>query len=296
MNYSNILETIGNTPIVKLENLLPNKKINIFAKLEGQNPGGSIKDRIALNMIEAAEISGELTKDKTILEPTSGNTGIGLALVGAIKGYKVIITMAANMSDERKKIIRSFGAKLIETDPEKSTDGAIVEAEKIKQSEPSKYWMPNQFQNINNPMTHYKYTANEIIKQVPNISMLVAGMGTSGTLMGLGKKLKEYNPKIKIVGVEPEQKHKISGLKNMTESLVPAIYMESKLDSKIIVKTERAKQMTRKLAIQYGLFVGISSGAALVGALKIARKQKAENIVVIFPDRGEKYLSGDLFK
>ena len=295
MKYTNILNMIGNTPMIKLEKLTQNNN-TIFAKLEGQNPGGSIKDRIALNMIKEGEKVGALTKHKTIIEATSGNTGIGIALVGAIKGYKTMIVMASNMSEERKKIIRSFGAKLVETDPKQGTDGAILRVKEIVKSNPKKYWMPNQFQNINNPMTHYKYTANEIIEQVPNVSVLVAGMGTSGTLMGLSKKLKEYNPNIKIIGIEPEKQHKISGLKNMTESIVPGIYKKEKLDKTIIVKTSEAYKTTRLLAKEHGLFVGISSGAALFGALKFAKQKSSEKIVVIFPDRGEKYLSSDLFK
>ena len=292
MTYQNILELIGNTPIVKINSL--NHNVNIYAKLEGQNPGGSVKDRIALSMIEAGEKTGELTRDKIILEPTSGNTGIGLALVSAVKGYKVVLTMSAGMSDERKKMLKALGAELILTPAEQATDGAIKKAREIIKNNPNKYWMPYQFDNPNNPMAHYNGTGLEIIKQVPDITHFIAGMGTGGTLMGTAKRLKEYNKNIKIIGIEPQLNHKIAGLKNMQEAIVPKIYDETKLDEKIVVQNEDAYATTRQLAKQ-GIFVGMSAGAAMYGALQVARKIKKGNIVTIFPDRGEKYLSTGLF-
>jgi cysteine synthase len=296
MIYQNILEAIGHTPLVKINKLNPYKNVNIYAKLEGQNPGGSIKDRIGLSMIEAAEESGELTKDKIILEPTSGNTGIGIALVAAVKGYKAVLTMSAGMSEERKKMLRSLGAELVETDPTKGTDGAIMKAQEMYKADSKKYWMPYQFSNPNNPLAHYRGTAEEIIKDLPKIDYFVAGLGTTGTLMGAGKRLKEYNPKIKIVGIEPQFEHKIAGLKNMKEAIVPQIYDETKLDKKIVVYNEQAYETARQLALQEGIFVGMSSGAAMFGALEFAKDLNGGNLVVIFPDRGEKYLSTVLFK
>jgi len=295
MIYQNILQMIGNTPIIKINKLNPNKNVIIYAKLEGQNPGGSVKDRIALTMITAAEQSGELTPGKIILEATSGNTGIGLALVGAVKGYKTVFTMSAGMSEERKKILKAFGAELIETDPAKGTDGAILKAQEMYNSNPEKYWMPNQFDNPNNPLAHYQGTAEEIIKQAPDITIFVAGMGTSGTLMGVSKRLKEYNPKIQIVGVEPQFNHKIAGLKNMQEAVVPKIYDESWMDKKIVVFNEQAYATARELTLKEGIFVGMSSGAAMFGAMEMAKNTDSGTIVTLFPDRGEKYVSTVLF-
>ncbi|MDD4271478.1 MAG: cysteine synthase family protein [Patescibacteria group bacterium] len=295
MLYQNILEAIGKTPLVKINKINPNKKVNIYAKLEGQNPGGSTKDRIGLFMIEAAEKSGELTRDKIILEPTSGNTGIGLAMVAAVKGYKIILTMSAGMSQERKRMLKALGAELIETDPLKGTDGAIIKARELYGANPGLYWLPNQFGNPNNPLAHYKGTAEEIIKDLPGITMFVAGMGTSGTLMGIGRRLKEHNPNIKILGVEPQFNHKIAGLKNMKEAIVPEIYNEAELDKKVVVYNEPAYETARQLALQEGIFIGVSSGAAMYAAMEEAKKMASGEIVALFPDRGEKYLSTDLF-
>ena len=246
-------------------------------------------------MIEAAEQEGELNHEKIILEATSGNTGIGLALVGTMKGYKVILTMSAAMSEERKTMLKAFGAEIVETDPTKGTDGAIMKAREMFQDNPEKYWMSNQFSNKHNPLVHYHKTADEIINQVPEINVFVAGMGTSGTLMGTAERLKQHNQKIKIVGAEPELGHKIQGLKNMKEAIVPEIYKEHKLNSKIVVGTEEAYETARQLALKEGLFVGMSSGAAMFAALKVAEKMDSGNIVVLLPDRGEKYLSTELF-
>jgi len=292
--YKNVLEMIGDTPIVKLNKLNSNKSVEIYLKLEGQNPGGSVKDRIALRMIEAAEKERALTKDKTILEATSGNTGIGLALVSIVKGYKIILTMSGGMSEERKRMLRALGAKLVLTDPEKGTDGAIMRAHEMMKQNPDKYWMPNQFDNPNNVLAHYVGTAEEILKQMPDITMFVAGMGTSGTLIGVSMRLKEENPQIEIVGVEPILNHKIAGLKNMKEAIVPKIYDESKLDTKIIVNDKDAYETARKLAKE-GIFVGMSSGAAVFAALEKAKTLKKGKIVIISADRGEKYLSTELF-
>ncbi|HHJ10034.1 MAG TPA: PLP-dependent cysteine synthase family protein [Bacteroidetes bacterium] len=295
MVYNSIIDSIGNTPVVRLRSCISGK-IVIYAKLEGQNPGGSVKDRVAVAMIEAAEKKGLLDGDKVILEPTSGNTGIGLAMVGIAKGYPVMLTMSAAMSSERKTILRAMGAKIVETDPALGTDGAIDEARRIFSEDPGRYWMPFQFDNPANIEAHYRTTAPEIIRQVPDITCFVAAIGTTGTLMGVGKRLKEYNPDICIVGVEPEKDHRIQGLKNLLEAIVPGIYDPSVPDKIIEVTTEEAYQATRDLALQEGIVAGMSSGAALFGARKIAKELHEGKIVVIFPDRGEKYLSTPLFQ
>ncbi len=294
MIYNSIIESIGNTPVVRLRKGIP-ENITLFAKLEGQNPGGSVKDRIALAMIEKGEKDGSLKAGKVILEPTSGNTGIGLAMVGIAKGYPVVLTMSAAMSIERKTILRAMGAQIIETDPALGTDGAIIEAKEMIARDPERYWMPYQFDNPANVRAHYETTAPEIIRQVPDVTCFVAGMGTTGTLMGVGNRLKEYNPQIRIVGVEPVEGHKIQGLKNLHEAIVPGIFDANLPDRIVEVTTEEAYQTSRHLAEKEGIMAGMSSGAALYGALKIAEELTWGTIVVVFPDRGEKYLSTPLF-
>ena len=294
--YQNILQTIGNTPLVKINHLNPNPKVNIYAKLEGFNPTGSIKDRIALKMIQQAEAEGLLTKDKTIIEATSGNTGIGLAMIGNIKGYDVEIVMNTNVSVERRKIIQAFGAKLTLVDADKGTDGAIQKARELAEKYPDKYFMPDQFSNYFNKLAHYKTTGEEIWQQTNGeVDYLVSAIGTSGTIMGVGKALKENNPKIKIVCAHPVRGHYIQGLKNMEEALVPSIYDPSKIDETVMIETEDAYEMARQIIRQESIFVGMSSGAAMVAAIETAKKAEKGNIVVIFPDRGEKYLSTSLF-
>jgi cysteine synthase B len=296
MTFDNILQAIGNTPIVRINKLNPNPKVAIFAKLEGNNPTGSIKDRIALKMIEQAEFEGSLVKGKTIIEPTSGNTGIGLAMIGNIKGYAVEIVMSEAVSIERKKMITAFGATVTLTDAELGTDGAITKARELVKENPDKYFMPDQFSNEYNKIAHYKTTAEEIWKQMDgNIDYFVSSLGTSGTIMGVGQALKENNPNIKIVEAHPVKGHYIQGLKNMEEAIVPSIYDPTKIDETIMVETETAFEMTRQIVKNEGIFVGMSSGAALYAAIETAKKIPSGRMVVIFPDRGEKYLSTDLF-
>ncbi|HUU26816.1 MAG TPA: cysteine synthase family protein [archaeon] len=295
--HENILETIGNTPIVKINRLNPNKSVTIYAKIEGFNPTGSIKDRIALKMIEQAEKESKLTNGKTIIEPTSGNTGIGLAMIGAVKGYDVEIVMSKAVSVERRVMIKAFGGKITLTDAKLGTDGAIKKARQLVKDHPEKYFMPDQFANEYNKMAHYKTTAEEIWKQLAgNLDYFVSALGTSGTIMGVGKYLKERNPGIKIVSAHPVKGHYIQGLKNMEEAIVPAIYDPSKIDETIMVETEAAFEMTRQIIKKEGIFVGMSSGAAMYAAIEVARKIKSGTILAIFPDRGEKYLSTTLFK
>ncbi|MCK5320368.1 cysteine synthase family protein [Candidatus Parcubacteria bacterium] len=297
MIHNNILQTIGNTPLVKINKLSDKKNVNIFAKIEGRNPGGSIKDRVALKMIESAEAEGKLGKDKIIIEATSGNTGISLAMIGVVKGYKVEIVMSEAVSIERQKMIKAFGAKIILTPKRQGTDGAITKVRQLVSANPEKYYHTDQFSNDANRAAHYETTAQEIWQQTGgDIDYFVAAIGTSGTLMGVGEYLKKYNPKVKIVSAEPEKGHYIQGLKNMEEAIVPAIYDKSKLDDIIIIDTKEAYEMSRQIVKNEGIFVGMSSGAAMLASLKVAEKIAKGNIVTIFPDRGEKYLSTNLYE
>ena len=296
MIHENILQTIGDTPLVRINHLNPNPEVEILAKIEGRNPTGGIKDRIALKMIEQAESSGQLTKDKTIIEATSGNTGIGLAMIAAVKGYNIEIVMSEAVSIERRKIIKSYGGKVTLTKKEEGTDGAIIRVKELCSKFPNKYFNTNQFSNKYNKIAHYKTTAEEIWKQTNgNVDYFVSSIGTSGTIMGVGAGLKENNPKIKIVEAHPIKGHYIQGLKNMEEAIVPAIYNKSEIDESIMVNSEDAFEMARQIIKKEGIFVGMSSGAALYAAIEIAKKIDKGRIVVIFPDRGEKYLSTDLF-
>ena len=291
-----VIDCIGNTPLIRIETINPMPDVTVLAKLEGNNPGGSVKDRIALYMIKDAEEAGLIKHGDTILEATSGNTGIGLAMVGAAKGYRVKLVMPECVSLERRKVLEAFGAELVLSPGNEGTDGAIRLAHKIISDNPKDYFMPNQFDNCSNIRAHYETTGKEIIEQTSGkLDMFVAGMGTTGTLMGAGRRLKEYSEKIRVVGVEPFLGHRIQGLKNMQESIVPKIYTPDTLDEKINVNDEDAFETTRKLAVKEGLFVGMSSGAAMYGALRMAEQLKKGTIVVILPDRGDRYLSTTLF-
>ncbi|MFW9940307.1 MAG: PLP-dependent cysteine synthase family protein [Candidatus Thorarchaeota archaeon] len=294
--YSNILKLIGRTPLVRIEKSNPNPNVLLLAKLEKYNPAGSVKDRIAISMIEEAEKEGILTKDKIIIEPSSGNTGIGLALVCAVKEYQLEIVMPETMSVERRKIMTAYGAKITLTPGEDGMNGAQDYVKKIVKQDPDKYFFPNQFANENNPLAHYRYTAEEIIEDTDGeIDIFVAGIGTSGTLMGISKRLKEFNPKVKIIAVEPEAEAPIQGLKNLKTSYIPDIYDESRIDEKVYVSLEDAAHASRMLALQEGIFTGISSGAALHVALETVRKMKAGTVVVLLPDSGEKYISNPIY-
>ena len=292
-----ILSAIGNTPLIELANLNENRKVRIFGKLEGSNPGGSIKDRPAYYMIKKAVESGKLDHDKAILEPTSGNTGIALAMIGAARGYKVKLCMPECVSIERRSVIEAYGAEIILTPAEEGTDGAIRKSHNLINENPEQYYMPNQFENENNVLAHYETTGPEIFSQTNGeIDVFVAGMGTCGTLMGVARFLKEKKPEVKIVGVEPVMGHKIQGLKNMQEAIVPKIYQPERLDEKITIEDDPAYEIARELASKEGIFVGMSSGAAISGALHLAKKMKKGTIVVILPDRGDRYLSTNLFR
>lgn len=294
--HSSILDAIGNTPLVEIRRLNPNQRVKIFAKLEYFNPGGSVKDRPALYMIEAGEKSGKLTPGKTVIEATSGNTGIGLALVCSVKGYKLLLTMSEAVSVERQKILKARGAEIMLTAGHLGTDGAIEEVYRLARENPDAYFMADQYNTPANWKSHYDGTAVEVWEQTKgHITHLVATMGTSGTLMGMSRRLKEYNPDISVIGVEPYLGHKIQGLKNMKEAYQPEIYNKNLLDKKINIDDEDAFEMTRMLAREEGIFVGMSSGAAMSVARNVALHLTEGVIVAIFPDGGERYLSTPLF-
>ncbi len=297
MIKNNILETIGNTPMVRINRLCTKPGVNIFAKLEGFNPTGSIKDRIALRMVESAEHAGLLRKGLTIIEPTSGNTGIGLAIAGIVKGYPVEIVMSSAVSVERRKILRSYGAKVILTPAEEGTDGAIRRARQMVAENPDKYFIPDQFANAANYLAHYEKTAIEIWQQTDGkIDFLVCAVGTSGTLMGVSRFLRAMKPDIKVVCAHPIKGHYIQGLKNMEEAIVPDIYNPSLIDTQEMIESEEAIEMARQIIAQEGIFAGMSSGAAMIAALRTAENIERGNIVVVFPDRAEKYLSTNMFE
>lgn len=295
MNAKNVLDLIGNTPMVQVTKIDFNPKVSLFVKLEKYNPGGSVKDRIAKYMIEQAEKTGQLTSSKTVIEPTSGNTGIGLALVCRAKGYDILLVMPETMSLERRQILISLGAKLMLSEGSKGMDGAEDLAHQIVSRDAEKYFMPNQFANQANIMAHYETTAEEIWRDTQGkVTHFVAGMGTTGTLMGVSKRLKEHNPKIKIIGVQPEVGTAIQGLKDLKTQYVPAIWNPKLVDEIQYVNPKDAEETSRLLALQEGIFVGPSSGAIFHVASQKAKELKEGVIVAIAPDGGEKYLSTSL--
>ncbi len=297
MFHENVLGLIGDTPLVEIRRLNPHPHVKILAKIECRNPGGSVKDRVALAMIEAAEASGELTPDKTIIEATSGNTGIGLAMVAAVKGYKIKMLMSEAASEERKMILKAYGAEIELTPARLSTDGAIELAYRMAREEPDKYVLMDQYNNPASIQAHYRGTAREIWEQTGGrVSHVVAALGTTGTAMGLVKGLKEFSGgAVRVLAVEPFAGHKIQGLKNMHESYPPGIYDKKSLDGVLNVEDEEAFALCRRLAREEGILAGMSSGAALAGALKIAAGLREGLVVAIFPDSGERYLSTPLF-
>jgi cysteine synthase B len=273
--------------------------VAVYAKLEGFNPAGSVKDRIGLSIIEQAEIDGTLNRGDTIIEATSGNTGIGLAMVGCVKGYRVVLTMSESVSIERRKFLAAFGAEIILTPAKEGTDGAIRRCRKILEEEPGKYFCADQFANPANRAAHYKTTGVEIWHQSEQkVTHFVAGLGTSGTIGGTAKRLKEFNPDIKVIEVQPNLGHGIQGLKNLGEAIVPAIYSDTEpyVDEHYVIETEEAYDLARKIVTEEGIFVGMSCGAALAGVLRILPNVAPGSVIyVIFPDRGDKYLSTKLF-
>ncbi len=299
-----ILDTIGNTPLVEIEKLNPNPKVKIYAKIEGGNPTGSIKDRIALAMIEHAEKTGALKKGKTIIEATSGNTGIGIAMVAAIKGYRATIVMPESMSVERQKMIRAFGAQLILVKPEMWRDGAVAMIKEMA-AKNKNLVMLNQFDNEQNCLAHFNTTGKEILKQIPEkIDYLIAGLGTGGTITGIARRLRQKYPNIKVVGIQPKPGEKIEGLRSVKSGAIPKIlepclpcgdHRKSLIDIVIDISEKDAVKTARDLAAKEGIFAGQSSGAAMFAAAKYARKMEKGTVVTVFPDRGEKYLSTGIF-
>ncbi len=288
----NILDLIGNTPMVKINNLHANPNLELYVKLEKFNIGGSVKDRIAKYMIEQAEKTGQLRKDQIVIEPTSGNTGIGLALVCRVKGYNLFLVMPENMTLERRQILNAIGAKIILSEGDKGMDGAEDLARQIVSQSPEKYFMPNQFANQANVLAHYETTAEEIWRDTKGrVTHFVAGIGTTGTLMGVSMRLKEYNPDIQIIAVQPENGTSIQGLKNLETQYVPAIWKKELVDEIHKVTPKEAEDAARLLALQEGIFVGPSSGAIFHIALKKASEIDKGVIVAIAPDGVEKYLS-----
>jgi cysteine synthase B len=294
-----VLDLIGDTPLLEIRRLsegLP-AGVRMFAKLEGFNPGGSVKDRPALYMVREGIRTGKLHAGKTILDSTSGNTGIALAMIGRVLGYPVELVVPANVSSERKQIIHAYGAKVIYSDPLEGSDGAIRLCRKILEETPEKYFKPDQYFNPMNPQAHYETTGPEIYRQTnQSVTHFVAGIGTGGTVMGVGRYLKEMNPAIRIIAVEPDDAlHGLEGLKHMASSIVPGIYREQELDQKIPVSTDDAYNMVYRLSQEEGILVGQSAGAALFAALKVARKLRKGTVVAIFPDFGDKYLTTNLW-
>jgi len=299
LKVESVLELIGNTPLLEINRITEGipAGVKIYAKLEGFNPGGSVKDRPALRMVQEGLQSKKLRPGKTILDSTSGNTGIALALIGSVLGYPVELVMPGNVSAERKHIIHAYGAKVTYSDPLEGSDGAIRMCRKILEADPEKYFKPDQYFNPMNPQAHYENTGPEIYRQTnQTVTHFVAGIGTGGTVMGTGRYLKEVNPKIQVIAVEPDDAlHGLEGLKHMASSIVPGIYHEEKLDGKIPVSTEDAYSMVYRLSQEEGVLVGQSSGAAMFAALKVARKLRKGTIVTIFPDFGDKYLTTNLW-
>ncbi|MFQ5902215.1 MAG: PLP-dependent cysteine synthase family protein [Candidatus Binatia bacterium] len=294
-----VLDLIGETPLLEIRNIAHGLSpgVRIFAKLEGFNPGGSVKDRPALKMVQEGIRSGKLRKGKTIIDSTSGNTGIALAMIGMVLGYPVELVMPSNVSAERKRIIGAYGAKVIFSDPLEGSDGAIRLCRKILEENPEKYFKPDQYFNPMNSKAHYETTGPEIYHQTRGeITHFIAGLGTSGTIMGTGRYLKERNPKIRVIAFEPDDAlHGLEGLKHMATSITPGIYHEEELDEKIAVSTEDAYAMVYRLSQEEGVLAGQSSGAAIHVTLQIARRLRAGTLVTVFPDFGDKYLTTNLW-
>ncbi|RME80355.1 MAG: cysteine synthase family protein [Caldilineae bacterium] len=294
-----ILRQIGNTPLLKLEHVTAGLRpgVEVYAKAEWFNPGGSVKDRPALRMIEQAELRGELTPGKAIIDATSGNTGIGYALVGAAKGYRVVLVMPENVTSERKQLARAYGAELIFSDPLEGQDGAIRLVREMVAAHPERYYYPNQYDNDDNWKAHYYGTANEIWHQTRGrITHFVAAIGTSGTFMGISRRLRELNPNVRLITVEPaDELQNIEGMKHMATAIVPKIYDPAQKDGEVLVHAEQAHDMARRLVREEGLFVGLSAGAAVHAALQVARRLDHGLVVTVLPDSGAKYVSLGIF-
>ncbi len=295
MLFQSILDAIGDTPLTRLERSSPKAGVNIYAKLEGHNPTGSLKDRIALYMINAAEESGELTPNKTILEPTSGNTGISLAMVARVKGYRLLCVLPDIVTPEREELLRAFGADVVYAEGARSTNDAIFMAQRMVQEEPARYYRPDQYGNDANPRAHYETTAVEILRDLPQVDAFVAGLGTGGTLTGVGRRLKEHNPNVKVVAAVPHPGDLVQGLRSLEEGFIPPVLDESVLDGRIVVDSRSSFAAVKELMEKEGIFAGISSGAVMRTAQRVAERMERGNIVVLLADAGWKYLSTALW-
>lgn len=295
MPLDSILDAIGHTPLVRLSRFSPKQGVDVYAKLEGQNPTGSLKDRIALYMIRAAETSGELTPDKTILEPTSGNTGISLAMVARAKGYRLLCVLPDIVTPEREQLLRAYGADVTYAKGARSTNDAIFAAQRMVEEEPDRYFMPYQYGNENNPRAHYETTGAEILRDLPQVDVFVAGLGTGGTLTGAGRYLKERNPEVKVIAAVPHPGDLVQGLRDLGEGFIPPVLDESVLDGRIVVDSLSSFAMTKELMEKEAIFAGISSGAVMKVALRAAQRLDSGNVVALLADGGWKYLSTSLW-
>jgi cysteine synthase B len=295
LRITSILDAIGNTPLVRLPNLSPNEDVRFFAKLEGQNPTGSVKDRIAKYMLEDAERKGELTPGRVILEATSGNTGIALAFIGRLKGYRMKAVMPDNVSEERAQLLKAFGAELVYTDGRYGTNGAIAKAQEMMRADPDAYYMPYQFGNVANPRAHYETTGPEILRDLPEVDVFVAGLGTGGTLTGAGRYLKERKPEVKVIATVPHPGDLVQGLRSLEDGFIPEVFDESILDGRIVVTSRTSFAAAKELTQKEGIFAGISSGAVLRTAQRVARRLTQANVVLLLADGGWKYLSTELW-
>ena len=295
MIFSSILDMIGNTPLVELTRTSPKPDVQIYAKLEGQNPTGSVKDRIAKYMIEQAERDGSLTPDKIILEPTSGNTGIGLAMIGRLKGYRVMVVLPESVGAERTQLLKAYGAEIVYSDGLKGTNGSIVVAQQMVAEAPQRFFMPYQYGNEMNPRAHYETTGPEIVRDVPDLDVFVAGLGTGGTLTGTARFLKEYNPAIKVIATVPHPGDLVQGLRSLEEGFIPPVLDESLLDGRVVVDSRTSFAATKELTHTEGIFAGISAGAAIKTAQRVAGRMERGKLVVLLADGGWKYLSTNLW-
>jgi [CysO sulfur-carrier protein]-thiocarboxylate-dependent cysteine synthase len=292
--YANVIEAVGNTPLVELQRISPKEGVRIFAKLEGRNPTGSVKDRVAKAMIEAAEAEGAIAPGQTILEPTSGNTGISLAMICRRKGYPLKVVMPDNVTEERTQLLRMFGAEIVYSEGPKGSNGAVELALEMAEDD-SSYYMPYQYGNEANPRAHYEGTAPEILEELDEVTAFVGGLGTGGTLMGVGRRLKEHDPATKIVAAEPMQGELVQGLRSLDDGFIPPIIDLSLLDRKIMVSNRDAIVWTQRLLREEGLFAGVSAGAITAIAVRIAAELDEGTVVFLVPDDGWKYLSSGVY-
>ena len=294
MKYASVLDLIGNTPLVDISVMSPNPRVEIWAKLEGQNPSGSVKDRIALFMIDEAERAGKLKPGQTILEPTSGNTGIALAMIGQLRGYPVKVVLPDAVSEERVYLLQAFGAEIIYSPGDLGTNGSVKMATEIAAQHPD-WFMPFQYENTENPRAHYETTGPEIIRDMPDLSAFVAGLGTGGTLTGVGRRLKEYNPAIRVIAAAPHPGDMVQGLRALEDGYIPPVFDDTVLDGRIVVDSETSFATTKELTARTGIFAGISAGSAVRAAQRTAERMESGQVVCLLADGGWKYLSTGLW-